>query len=149
MLNGRRPSGRLHVQVLAMLRGEEPLPWEGPSGEAAVAKLGVLKGPLMALLQREPAQRASMRRFHVACTRVFAARSTMEASAPPPLPHCMPSMPQQCRSLRLQGSGCGVCWLDRRCGSGRSAFRVWPHSAAIGVDGPVAWGALTSESRFG
>ena len=76
------------VQVLAMLRGDELLPWEGERGTESLASLGALKGPVLQLLQRDPGQRASVRRFHLACSRVFASHVTIPTSTPPPPPFC-------------------------------------------------------------
>ena len=66
------------VQVIAQLRGDVPLPWEGELSSDTVRKLGAFKGPVLQLLQREPSRRVSMRRFHVACTKLFASRTTVE-----------------------------------------------------------------------
>ena len=67
------------VQVIAQLRGDVPLPWEGELSTEMQRKLGAFKGPVLQLLQREPSRRVSMRRFHVACTKLFASRTTVEA----------------------------------------------------------------------
>ena len=62
-----------------MLKGSVALPWEGRLSPAVQRKLGAFKGPVLQLLQREPSRRVSMRRFHVACTKLFASRTTVEA----------------------------------------------------------------------
>ena len=59
-----------------MLKGELPLPWEGRMSSEVKGKLGVFKGPVLQLLQREPSRRVSMRRFHAACTNVFSEHTT-------------------------------------------------------------------------
>ena len=61
------------------LRGDLPLPWEGELSAAVQRQLGVFKGPVLQLLERNPARRVSMRRFHITCTKLFAARTTVEA----------------------------------------------------------------------
>eukprot|EP00892_Ulva_mutabilis_P004168 jgi/Ulvmu1/2122/UM127_0007.1 len=66
-------------KVLAQLRGDEPLPWEGELERQQDRLLGAFKGPVLQLLQRDPARRISMRRFHDACTKLFASVSTVEA----------------------------------------------------------------------
>ena len=69
------------MQVMQRLRGDSdlPLPWEGELCPTAKRNLGAFKGPVLGLLQREPARRTTMRAFHATCTRLFAARTTMEA----------------------------------------------------------------------
>ena len=67
------------MQVIARLKGEMPLPWEGELTAAVVRHLGTFRGPVLQLLHRDPAHRISMRRFHIACTKLFAARTTVEA----------------------------------------------------------------------
>ena len=67
------------MQVIARLMGEKPLPWEGGLTAADVRHLGMFRGPVLRLLHRDPAHRISMRRFHIACTKLFAARTTVEA----------------------------------------------------------------------
>lgn len=71
----------LRVQVLAMLRGDKPLPWEGEGSAAAVAMLGALKEPVLQLLRRDAAQRTSAQHFHETCSRMFANRSTTRGGA--------------------------------------------------------------------
>lgn len=67
------------VQAIAQLKGHVPLPWEGELTPDLQRKLGAFKGPVLQLLHRDPARRVSMRRFHVACTKLFASRTTVEA----------------------------------------------------------------------
>ena len=71
----RRSGEALAVQVIAQLRGELPLPWEQDTDEGNRNKLGAFKGPVLQLLQRDPARRVSMRRFHDVCSRLFASRT--------------------------------------------------------------------------
>ena len=66
------------LQVVAMLRGEAPLPWEDME-PAVVRKLGAFKGLVLQLLQRNPRRRVSLRHFHHTCTRLFDSRTTIEA----------------------------------------------------------------------
>eukprot|EP00892_Ulva_mutabilis_P011475 jgi/Ulvmu1/86/UM001_0089.1 len=68
-----------HGRVIQRLRGDLPLPWEGQLSKDVKQQLGVLRGPVLKLLRREPAKRISMRDFHVACSKLFADRSTVEA----------------------------------------------------------------------
>lgn len=59
------------LQVFSALQGHRPLPWEGDQREIAHKALGILSGPVLQLLQREPSRRPSLRRFHEACTKAF------------------------------------------------------------------------------
>jgi hypothetical protein len=63
------------VQVLAQLRGEAPLPWEGDRQNAIILreKLGTFKDPILSLLHRDPSCRESLRNFQSLCTRGVAA----------------------------------------------------------------------------
>lgn len=65
---------------MAQLAGEKRLPWEDGTDEAAerLEKLGVFKGAVMQLLNRDPQQRPSMQRFYDACNRVFSSRTTIK-----------------------------------------------------------------------
>ena len=67
------------MQVIARLKGEAPLPWEGDLSSSVARYLGSFQGPVLRLLHRDPARRSSMRRFHIACTKLFAARTTVES----------------------------------------------------------------------
>eukprot|EP00892_Ulva_mutabilis_P010359 jgi/Ulvmu1/7696/UM038_0128.1 len=69
-------------RVIAMLRGDLPLPWEGELPPAVLRKLGTVRAPIMQLLQRDPARRASMRSFHRACINLVASRATVEEDPP-------------------------------------------------------------------
>ena len=61
----------------AQLRGDALLPWEGARLDAAVEqKLGVFRDPVLALLRREPGQRATMHAFCCACLAIFAATTS-------------------------------------------------------------------------
>lgn len=62
------------MQVVAQLKGEDLLPWEGDD-EHAVAlrdKLGTFKDPILSLLHRDPSCRESLRHFQSLCTHVQA-----------------------------------------------------------------------------
>ena len=61
------------------LRGDLPLPWEGDLSLDVHRRLGSFKNLILQLLHREPARRITMRSFHHACNRLFAARTTIEA----------------------------------------------------------------------
>ena len=67
------------VQVLHRLLGNLPLPWEGELSADVQRHLGMFKGPVLQLLEREPSRRATMHRFHQACTKLFAERTTVHA----------------------------------------------------------------------
>ena len=67
------------MQVLAQLRGDEPLPWEAPMEGQQLSRLGAFKGPVLQLLHRDPCRRISMHRFHDACTKLFASVASVEA----------------------------------------------------------------------
>lgn len=60
------------LQVLAMLEGAKPLPWEGELSRRLRSKLGLLGGPVLQLLQREPARRSTMEAFCASCDRILA-----------------------------------------------------------------------------
>ena len=64
---------------MAQLRGDLPLPWEGEMPARMQHGLGALKGPVLQLLRRDPAERVSVQRFHAACARVFSNQTTIEA----------------------------------------------------------------------
>ena len=73
------------MQVKAQLRGEAPLPWEGARLDAAVEqKLGVFRDSVLALLRRDPTQRATMQAFCSASLAIFAA--TTSTAVPSSLP---------------------------------------------------------------
>ena len=58
------------MQVVAQLKGESQLPWEGSGAPAAAlrGKLGAFKAPILSLLRRDPAERESLRHFQSLCT---------------------------------------------------------------------------------
>lgn len=62
---------RLVVQVVAQLHGERLLPWEGPRSGGDLERLGMLRGAVMHLLERDPTQRCTAQQFHSACRQVF------------------------------------------------------------------------------
>ena len=70
----------LPLQVAAQLKGELPLPWEEEISPVVVRQLGVFRGPVMQLLQREPSDRISMDHFHALCSKVFSGQSTDAAA---------------------------------------------------------------------
>jgi hypothetical protein len=70
---------RMSMQVIAQLRGDLPLPWEGNMSPAVLRQLGAFKGPVLQLLHRDASQRVSMKRFYFACTKIVASRTTVEA----------------------------------------------------------------------
>ena len=62
------------MQVMAQLRGESELPWEGRRFRAHPSdrrRLGVFRQPVLALLQRRPERRATMQQFCNSCHRLF------------------------------------------------------------------------------
>lgn len=53
------------LQVIARLEGKLPLPWEdGELSDEACHKLGPMRGEILAMLSRDPAQRLDMHSFH-------------------------------------------------------------------------------------
>lgn len=60
------------MQVLKRLRGDVPLPWEEGLSAEAHKQLGLLKGPVLGLLQRDTASRGNVKDFHQACMQMFA-----------------------------------------------------------------------------
>ena len=63
-------SNLLTLQVKTALRGEEELPWEGWLGDERNRKLGALRVPIMAMLQRDPSLRPSMETTYNAITHI-------------------------------------------------------------------------------
>lgn len=57
------------MQVMAMLAGDEELPWEGELSTEVQRHLGVFQGPVLKLLNRDPSHRGSVEAFHASCTR--------------------------------------------------------------------------------
>eukprot|EP00892_Ulva_mutabilis_P004445 jgi/Ulvmu1/2372/UM130_0003.1 len=60
------------AKVVQRLQGKLPLPWEGSLTADIQARLGVFKKPVLQLLQRDPAQRSTMRKFHDTCAALSA-----------------------------------------------------------------------------
>lgn len=52
------------LQVVASLKGDEELPWEGELSVEVNRKLGALRAPILSMLQRDPSLRPSMKSFH-------------------------------------------------------------------------------------
>jgi hypothetical protein len=67
------------VQVVSALRGEKELPWEGKNLWKWERKLGRMRGPVLALLQRDPAKRMTCAEFVKECNSLFAV-DTMDHS---------------------------------------------------------------------
>lgn len=61
-----------------MLAGERPLPWEGGLSPRTQRRLGILRRPVLQLLQREPSRRSTMEDFCDSCGHILTSR-TMEA----------------------------------------------------------------------
>jgi hypothetical protein len=73
-------SANCHVQVMDRIQGLNglQLPWEGDNLTTANRrKLGIFKGSLLKLLDRDPAERPSMEEFCDACTRVLAGSTSV------------------------------------------------------------------------
>ena len=69
------------MQVLAQLRGDAELPWEGDRlTDEARHQLGVFRGAVLGLLCRDPAQRASVSELCSACDNVVASQTTVGTS---------------------------------------------------------------------
>ena len=73
--------GPVRVQVIAQLTGEKRLPWEmqGVAAAERLESLGVFKGAVLQLLNRDPTLRPSMQRFYDAANRIFSARTTIKS----------------------------------------------------------------------
>lgn len=66
------------MQVKAQLRGAQPLPWEGSRLCAETRQqLGIFCEAVLALLRRDPTQRASMQDFCNTCNDVVMSHTTM------------------------------------------------------------------------
>lgn len=59
------------IQVVEMLRGTQPLPWEGDLSAQHAERLGALKGAVLQLLNRDPDCRLDLHSFNAACSRGF------------------------------------------------------------------------------
>lgn len=66
------------MQVIAQLKGETSLPWEGSRSSKALQKLGMLRAPVLNLLERSPTHRCTARQFHVACNKAFADHAVVD-----------------------------------------------------------------------
>ena len=67
------------LQTIAMVLGTEEAPWEAPATSAALLnKLGYFKKPVLALLDRNPAERPTMAEFLQACRRVLSHTTAAE-----------------------------------------------------------------------
>lgn len=76
-------SSCVKVQVEAMILGEKTAPWEDETKALGLAKrFGHLKGPILALLNREPAERPSMIELQYACKRVLSHTTTIPNTVP-------------------------------------------------------------------
>ena len=66
--------------MLAKLPGQEELPWEGDLAEknpAARRRLGLFREPALALLRRDPAERATLADFCRTTNTVFSSPTTL------------------------------------------------------------------------
>lgn len=67
----------MHVQVEAQLRGDVPFPWEAGSLRSDTRRqLGVFRKPVLELLRRDPAERASSQDFCAACLAIVSKSTT-------------------------------------------------------------------------
>lgn len=75
-----RKSVWVALQVIKQLTGEKRLPWEeqGPAAAERLESLGVFKGAVLQLLNRDPTLRPSMQRFYDAANRIFSSRTTIK-----------------------------------------------------------------------
>jgi hypothetical protein len=64
------------VQIIAQLKGEADLPWEGERADPEVLrKMRTLRRPIMSLLERDPEKRPSMAKFCDQCDDIFGTRT--------------------------------------------------------------------------
>ena len=73
------------MQVVAKLLGKEELAWEGDLAEknsTARRRLGLFREPILSLLHRDPAQRASLEDFCKTTNNVFSSPTTVEMPSP-------------------------------------------------------------------
>lgn len=76
---GRRRSHHVPaLQVIGQLKGDTPLPWEGSRSSKLLQQLGMLRSPVLRLLERVPAHRASAKQFHNACNKAFADQAVVD-----------------------------------------------------------------------
>ena len=67
------------MQLEKQLLGEEPLPWEGDRlTRDTKRRLGVIRAPVLRMLCRDPAQRASCKDLAAALRAVFSGASTAD-----------------------------------------------------------------------
>ena len=67
--------------MVAKLLGREELPWEGDLAKknpAARRRLGLFREPILSLLHRDPAQRASLADFCRTTNTVFSSPTTVQ-----------------------------------------------------------------------
>ena len=57
-----------------MLRGDERLPWEGELSAQHAQRLGMYKGIVLQLLDRDPSRRLDLAAVNAACTGGFSSR---------------------------------------------------------------------------
>ena len=61
------------VQIIEMILGEEPAPWENPeTARRLLRPLGIFKTGVLGLLKRDAAQRSTIHKFQQACRRSLA-----------------------------------------------------------------------------
>jgi hypothetical protein len=61
------------VQVLAQMKGEQPLPWEAGASGGGQERLGALSAPLLQLLHRDALHRPSIDMFRTTCSMLLRA----------------------------------------------------------------------------
>ena len=69
------------MQVVAKLLGKAELQWEGDLAEknpTARRRLGLFREPILSLLHRDPAQRASLAEFCRTTNNVFSSPTTVQ-----------------------------------------------------------------------
>ena len=59
------------LQVMDMLSGNLPLPWEGELRPRVAHSLGPFREAVLQLLQRDPDVRSTMQSFHSTCSNLF------------------------------------------------------------------------------
>jgi hypothetical protein len=70
------------MQVIAQIVGEQQLPWESEQGaRLLLRRAGKFKGPLLQLLNRDPAERPTIESFVMQCSNILSSTTQQTADS--------------------------------------------------------------------